>query len=254
LARFSKPKPHPSLRILCCHYVFDDQIAAFDAQIQYLLTIGSFITISDVIDILNGVKALDKHYFHISFDDGFRNIITNAWPVLRNYNVPATFFIPTAIISGDDEVVRHFCLNRANYPDVIDIAKWNDLAIAQEQGLTIASHTRTHARFCEISHSVAKLEEEIRGSKAEIEKHLGQPCNYIAWPFGRLSDVDKASLEFVKRAGYRACFGAFRGCVEPRKTNPFCIPRHHIEPHWPLGHVKFFTQGGMEGKAWKAKR
>ena len=165
------------------------------------------------------------------------------------YNIPATFFVPTSIISADQARRKRFLLNVTHHPDAIEMATWDDLAMAQGQGLTIASHTRTHTRFSAISCSAAKLEDELYGSKADLEEKLGRPCHYISWPYGTMTDADAASLSFVKRAGYRACFGAYRGHIQPRKTDPFSIPRHHFEPQWPIGHFKYFANGGMERHA-----
>ncbi len=248
LALASKPQSGPSLRLLYCHYVFNDQVADFEAKIKYLTSIGSFLTADEVLAVIRGENPLDKCYFHLSFDDGFRNIITNARPILCELGVPATFFVPTSIISADDESVRHYCLNVTNYSGVIEMATWDDLAKAQDQGLAIASHTRTHARFSEISGSAAKLEDEIFGSKADLEKHLGRPCPYISWPFGNIKDTDASSLDCVKRAGYEACFGAFRGRIDPGKTDPYYIPRNHFKAQWPLGHLKYFAHGAKENQ------
>lgn len=248
LAYISKPQPGPSLRLLYCHYVFDDQVVDFDAKIRYLASIGSFLTADEVLAVVRGEKGLNNRNFHLSFDDGFRNIITNALPILREYGVPATFFVPTSIISTDDETLRQYCQNITNYPAMIEIATWDDLAIAQEQGLTIASHTRTHSRFSDISGSAAQLEHEIIGSKEDLERRLGRPCRYISWPYGTITDADTNSLDYVKRAGYDACFGAFRGRIVPGKTDIYYIPRHHFEAQWPIGHFKYFAHGGMESR------
>ena len=246
LSATSKTPPGPWLRLVYCHYVFDDQVANFERQISYLFGIGSFLSTEEVLAVARGEKPLEQRCFHLSFDDGFRNVITNALPVLRKYNVPATFFVPTAIISADYPTVRDYCLKATNYPGVIEMASWDDLARALEQGLTIASHTRTHARFSDISQSETMLEDEIFGSKEDLERRLGQPCPYISWPYGSIRDADPRSLEFVKKAGYQACFGAFRGQVSPGNTDPYYIPRHHFEAHWPLSHLKYFISGGQE--------
>ena len=248
LALATKPHRGPSLRLVYLHNVFNDQVAEFEAKIKYLAKIGSFLTADQVLAIVRCEKPLDKRYFHLSFDDGFRNIITNALPVLREHGVPATFFVPTNLISADFAHASDYCLNVTHYPRVIELATWDDLAKAREQGLEIASHTRTHARFTDISGSSARLEDEIFGSKADIEKQLGRTCPYISWPYGSTHDADASSLEFVKRAGYKACFGAYRGHVEPGKTNPFSIPRHHFEAHWPLQHFKYFVHGARESR------
>jgi hypothetical protein len=90
------------------------------------------------------------------------------------------------------------------------------------------------------------LDDEIGGSKKQIEEELGQECRYISWPYGRLSDADNESLKAVERAGYEACFGAYRGTVRPGETDLFSIPRHHFEVQWPVSHVLYFARGNME--------
>lgn len=246
LALTSRPKPGPSLRLFYCHYVFKDQIADFAAKIKYLTSIGTFLNADDVLAVINGEKPLDRRYFHLTFDDGFRNVISNAAPVMKDFGIPATFFVPTSIISANHDVVRNYCLNIVNQSGVIEMASWDELGRAQEDGIEIGSHTRTHARFSEISASNSRLEDEIFGSKTDIEKHLGKECRYISWPYGEITDADTSSLDFVKKAGYDACFGAFRGHIKPMETDRFYIPRHHFEPQWPLGHLKYFAHGGME--------
>jgi hypothetical protein len=242
----SRPSNTPSLRVLYCHYVFDDQRRQFEAIVRYLQSIGEFVGIDEVLEVLEGRKAIEHNLFHLSFDDGFKNIVTNALPVLREHDVPATFFVPTAIISAPVEQVEKYCRATTNYPSVIEVASWDDLEKACTSRLEIGSHTRTHVRFSEISTSKAAIEDEIFGSKADLERRLGRDCDYISWPYGRINDADAASLSAVKQAGYRACFGAFRGRVIPKTTDQFRIPRHHFEVQWPLLHVKCFAHGAME--------
>jgi hypothetical protein len=97
-----------------------------------------------------------------------------------------------------------------------------------------------------VSASTTLVEDEVFGFKADLEEHLGRICNYISWPYGRIAAANARSLKIVEKAGYRACFGAFRGQVIPKTTNRFSIPRHHFEVEWPLSHVKYFALGGLE--------
>ena len=90
------------------------------------------------------------------------------------------------------------------------------------------------------------MEDEIIGSKKELEANLDCECRYISFPYGRLSDADDASLKMVKNAGYTACFGAYRGTVRPGSTDIFSIPRHYFEVQWPIPHIKYFALGNME--------
>lgn len=235
-----------SVRLLYCHYVFDDQVVQFEAIMKKLVSIGTFINSVQLECLLKGERPVDRTYFHLSFDDGFRNVLTNALPVLEAHSVPSTFFVPTAFIDSEYEVVRDYCLNKAGYPEAIEMASWEDLKRATDRGMEIGSHTRTHTRFSEISGDEARMEEEILGSRQDIEAQLGTPCRTISWPYGREGDADASSLAYARRSGYSLCFGAFRGQVSAGKTDAFRLPRHHFEPQWPLRHVEFFANGGME--------
>lgn len=242
----SRRLPDTFIRCLYCHYVFDDQVAEFNRIIGRLRLLGTFIDTNTLLDMLAGRRPVDARYFHLSFDDGFRNNFTNALPVLRNHGVPAIFFVPSALVGADWERARDYCLDVTHYGAVIEMMRWDDLAAILDAGYEVGSHTRTHARFSAISTLRGHLENEIHGSKQDLEARLGYRCRYISWPYGRIGDADASSVDFTREAGYDACFGAFRGTVRPGRTDRYRIPRHHFEPHWPLGHVEYFARGNME--------
>ncbi len=236
----------PFLRCIFCHYVFDDQIALFERKIRYLKGLGSFVDTATCLDMIEGKRPIDGRYFHLSFDDGFKNIVKNAAPVLKKYDVPALFFVPTSFIDSSYAKVSDYCIRIAQYKNPIEMCSWDDLKSAMDMGITIGSHTRTHARFSDISRDPVRLLDEVAGSKADVEQHLGIECATISWPYGKLSDADKVSVSATKTAGYRACFGAFRGTVRGGEGDRFMIPRHHFEAQWPVSHVRFFLTGHGE--------
>lgn len=245
-SHFVRPSDTPVLRLLYCHSVFDHQRKQFEAIIRYLRSIGEFVSTDHVLDVLHGRATLLRNSFHLSFDDGMKNIVTNALPILRDCGVPAILFVPTTLVSTPPgtftEIRRILVTTDVN----AEIVTWDDLEKARAAGFDVGSHSRSHARLLHIQNSAAAIEDEVLGSKLDLESHLGSECRYISWPYGRLRDVDDSVLQIVQRAGYRACFGAFRGHIEPNATNAFRIPRHHIEPTWPLSHVKCFALGAWE--------
>jgi peptidoglycan/xylan/chitin deacetylase (PgdA/CDA1 family) len=246
LANFKRPADKGSLRLLYCHYVLDDQIEDFDLIIRTLKGLGTFVTTEECMEMLHGTREIDSTYFHISFDDGFKNICVNASPILKQYDVPSIFFVPSSLVAADFETTKKYCLNTTRYKAIMEMATWPDLNEYVAAGGEIGSHTRTHVRFSEISGSRSRMEDEILGSKRELEDALGYEMQYISWPYGEVKDADEASLNMVKEAGYSACFGAFRGQIIARDTDRFAIPRHHFEAQWPLNHIKFFAHGGLE--------
>lgn len=234
------------LRCLYLHNVFDDQIENFENFIIKLLDIGTFIDSSTLVKMINGKIAIDRRYFPLSFDDGFKNNYTNAVPILLKYNIPCLFFIPTEIIGADWERTKSYCLKTTYYGGVIEMLDWSQIIEMVSLGFQIGSHTKRHARLSEISDDNNLLHNEIFGSKKQIETNLGVNCKYISWPYGRQNDIDKKALDEVINSGYDACFGAFRGTVISNKTNIFQIPRHDIDLQSPISHNEYFAKGNME--------
>ncbi len=248
LATIERPTQNNFLRALYGHYVFDDQRERFEEVIIELKKIGTFVSADTCLEMLLGKREIDGKYFHLSFDDGFRNIFTNAVPILKRHQVPATFFVPTQVIEADWETTKEYCLNTTLYSGVIEMVHWEDLKEMMALGFEIGSHTKTHARFSAISGDTAQLEDEIIGSKHDLEDRLGQECKYIAWPYGERRDADALSLQMTQQAGYHACFSAIRGVINPKTSNRFSIPRHFFEVEMPLSHIKGFARGMWESK------
>jgi peptidoglycan/xylan/chitin deacetylase (PgdA/CDA1 family) len=234
------------LRALYCHFVFDDQRRAFEKTIISLKKIGKFIDTDCCLEMLQGKREIDGRYFHLSFDDGFRNVFTNAIPILKKHAVPAIIFVPSSLVEADWESTYRYCMETTKYRSVIEMITWDDLRKTIALGYEVGSHTKTHARFSNISNDPILLRDEIIGSKKDIENQLGIECKYISWPYGNRKDADDVSLAFTKEAGYKACFGAFRGTIRPESCDRYSIPRHHFEPQWPLSHIKYFAKGNME--------
>lgn len=234
------------LRNLYCHYVFDDQLEAFERIIVALKRDATFVDTKTAMEMVTGTKAIDGRYFHLSFDDGFRNVYTNAVPILQKHGITATFYVPSSLVEGDLDTTRRFCMETTSYRQPIEMVRWSELRHMVELGFDIASHTRTHTRFSAMSHDPARMRDEIFGSKKEIEDQLGRECAYISWPYGKRRDADPASLQMTRDAGYAACFGAYRGKIVPGQTDCFSVPRHHFEVEWPLSHIKYFAEGNRE--------
>ena len=70
---------------------------------------------------------MDGPYFHLSFDDDLRYIVTNAVPILMRLRVPVIFFVPTAFIDSDMETARRYSVDIAEYAAPIEMARWDDL-------------------------------------------------------------------------------------------------------------------------------
>jgi peptidoglycan/xylan/chitin deacetylase (PgdA/CDA1 family) len=117
----------------------------------------------------------------VTFDDGYSDVLHNAAPVLRRLGMPATMYVitdrPPLVNSG--------------------FLSWGGVKELEREGFDIGSHTVTHRPLTGLSNQDA-VEELVR-SRRELERRLGHPVQWLAYPHG---SVDARIVELVQGAGY----------------------------------------------------
>jgi peptidoglycan/xylan/chitin deacetylase (PgdA/CDA1 family) len=78
--------------------VFSATAEEFDAQVTYLKRRFRILNLEEALGIVDG-GPLPETSVLITFDDGYLDNYTLAFPILRAHKVQATFFLPTAFIS-----------------------------------------------------------------------------------------------------------------------------------------------------------
>ena len=114
--------------------------------------------------------------------------------------------------------------------------RWEQLFDLQERGFIIGAHTMDH--YLTAKGEEKELEYQIVECKRVIENHIGRPCEYFAWPYGRLEHTSPHAVKLAceayqyvfSQSNYRRYF-SFDGKV---------INRRHFEPFWPFSHIKYF--------------
>jgi peptidoglycan/xylan/chitin deacetylase (PgdA/CDA1 family) len=151
----------------------------FEAQVEWLSAHG-FHTISmgQLVAHLNRKSPLPTKPIVISFDDGWVEQYTVAFPILRKRNFIGTFFVYT------NPVGRNHYLS------------WEQLKEMTLTGMDIQAHTITHPHLRTIAASEAQR--EISESKKTLESKLGKPVVALSYPFG---EYNAAIIEMTKRAG-----------------------------------------------------
>lgn len=228
-----------TIRCLTFHYMFGHELDHAHTLFRTLKSHGDFIATSDLLDLLAHPAHVRGRLFHLSIDDGFDNIATNAHGILRELAIPYTFFVCPDLIDQGDEGVERLRVN-ARYRRPLPLASWQTLRALAADGVEIGSHTASHRNLAELDRE-DDLEHEVAASKTIIEARLGRPCTSFAWPFGRRDAVTPAALAKARDAGYSAVFSSVRGSLQPNCGAPAYLPRHHFEPSWPEAAVVYYA-------------
>jgi peptidoglycan/xylan/chitin deacetylase (PgdA/CDA1 family) len=168
--------------------------STFDRHIGWLKERWQLRTLGEVLRA--APAADDPPLVALTFDDGWRDNLTVAWPILRKHGVGATIFL-----------VRDFSLAGANaLGEFVRPAEIRDLAAG---GIELGAHTVTHPDLTTLD--AAAVEDELRRSKEQVEDWTGKPCDLFAYPFGRQT----AATHAIARRHFRASVLARGGWWTP---------------------------------------
>lgn len=198
-ARLSLPATLPgqtvSVPILMYHRI--------DTLLPGLPTITRRLTV-DPADFAAQMRWLDKHGYRtvsqlqlyralvlgrplpakpvlVTFDDGYRDVLSKALPVLKRLRMQATAYVITGRISNGDT----------------SFLTWGRLKALERNGIEIGSHTVDHLELPGLSDAAARRQLVL--SRRALERHLGHPVQWFAYPAGAF---DPRTVSLVRSAGY----------------------------------------------------
>jgi peptidoglycan/xylan/chitin deacetylase (PgdA/CDA1 family) len=161
----------------------------------------------------------------ITFDDGFRNFLHGALPVLRHHGFPATVF-----------VVADYCGKRNDWPSqppgipALDLMDWAELREIVRHGISLGGHSATHPRLTAVSDD--RLRRELVASRAKIEDRTGVALTAFSYPYG---ESDEHVRRQVARE-YRIACGTTLRFLQPN-DNPLDLPRvdaFYLQNPWTM--------------------
>jgi peptidoglycan/xylan/chitin deacetylase (PgdA/CDA1 family) len=212
----------PGLFILIYHRVgagmgreMDVPESLFRRQMEFLRDRAEVVSLSEGVGRLSsGPPAAD--FVAITFDDGYRDVSTRAWPILRDLALPATLFLATAFLEGEAPApIRPGAGDAGEPPEPL---AWEQVAEMAASGLVeVGSHSHTHREFDRLTPEEAR--EECERSGAIVEDRVGRAAVGFAYPRAVAGNRD------VVRSRYPWAVAGGGGKNVARSLDPFALSR-----------------------------
>lgn len=171
----SPPEPMPG--------DIDISPARFEQQLEWLARTKRVVRLDETLN------HAPTRAIAITFDDGYRDNLTVALPLLEKFNLPMTLFVVAGFVDSDGYLSEEELQEIANHPLI-----------------TIGSHGLWHRHFNRITFDEARF--ELTESKHLLEDTIGTHVDLMAWPYGECN-VELERL--VGECGYRAAWSVWKG-------------------------------------------
>jgi peptidoglycan/xylan/chitin deacetylase (PgdA/CDA1 family) len=225
----------PGVRIVHYHFVFDDERDHFAEQLRFLAREFRPVSLSLAVERLRlGQTAGDEVV--VTFDDGFRNQLDNAAPLLAEHGFNACFFLVSDLLEADRDQARAFCRDKLHLPLPIEPLDWDAASRLLELGHEIGSHTRSHPNLTSLEADA--LLDELTSSREELSRRLGV-VRHVSVPYGDRPRFSETVADAARAAGYESCASAIRG-VNRSALDLYSLHRHHLSARWPIRELGYF--------------
>ncbi|MEP9410710.1 MAG: glycosyltransferase [Candidatus Brocadia sp.] len=163
----------------------------FEEQLRFLRDTGYYSAgLEDWRAAMEKKRPLPGRAVMITFDDGYADFLTYAWPLLKRYGFSATVFLVADCIGGTNSW-------DSAYGEEIPLLGWKDILKLRNEGVYFGSHSVSHPFLTSLSPE--KIVREGARSRAILEDKLGVTVDAFAYPYG---DVDPVVQHLIGACGY----------------------------------------------------
>ena len=167
--------------------------AAFKEQMKWLRDNDyRVIKLVDQINADTSLPSTSSRTVALTFDDGYLDNYSNAWPILDEFGFTATIFLVSNYV-GETSTWREGAFSHA------PLLGWDQAREMSAAGITFGSHSATHPDLSTLARDDEK--KELLRSKEQIEEHIGEPVDTFSYPFSR---YNPATMSLVKETDFKA--------------------------------------------------
>ena len=250
---------------------------AFRNQLQFLKKYYKILPLDEAIEKMYD-NTLPPYSVTITFDDGYRNFYTHAFPPLKEFGFTATFFIATdfvikkkplwvdrleflalpndveirsqmkALDNSEKEKLLTELENKSsskfedflNERSVYAPLSIEEMKEMQAGGMSFGAHTQSHPILTKIPENY--LQEEMAGSKRILEEYLGKISSIFCYPNGQSNNFNDSVIKAVKDAGFSGALTTIEGCND-KKTDPYKLGRIVMDNVYTMSKAKMVIAG-----------
>ena len=221
------------------YYQINTSPKVFTDQMKWLRNQGyRTLDLNDLPAAFEGGTNLSK-CFVITFDDGYRDILTQGWPVMRQCGYSATVFLATDSIQTTSRRIEG-----------ADYLTWQDVRELHEQGVSFGSHTVSHADLRSLEPE--EIDYELGYSKEIIEQMLGAPVCSFSYPFP-FPEEDQNFTRYLSDAlenhGFQNGVSTIIGRAT-RESRRFFLPRLSVNSWDDSEFLQAKLEGGYDWLHW----
>lgn len=198
----------PRMTVLLYHSISDSadffavSPATFEKQMQYVKEHFAVVPLARAFAHAGG-ERVKRDSVAVTFDDGYRDFLTNALPILKRHEISATVFV-----LGDSP-------DRAELGNNHPLLTSAEIASARDGLVSFGSHGLTHKKLTKIPPE--DLKRELEESRRDAE--------YLAYPKGSYNDT---VIRGVREAGYAGAVSVTERGVRVGDS-AFALPRIQID-------------------------
>ena len=249
------------IRFLCYHSIMrknlDEWIPCstiwadiFESHLQYLKNNDiKVLSMPQALEILTGKKICYERMVCITFDDGYRNNLTVAWPLIKSFGYTAHFFLTSDAIGKKEPYNWDLWMKGTKVTSVPDTIPDDSLPLSEREvsllsseDATFGSHGMYHMDLRKLSQR--DLKKQICEPRERIEFLTKQKINTFAYPFGY---YNIEVIKTLRNQNYQWGFSVRAGRNKPGdQQNQYRINRTSFTKNGSLHLFKRVISGGYD--------
>jgi peptidoglycan/xylan/chitin deacetylase (PgdA/CDA1 family) len=197
----------------------------FEKQLSYLKSHDyQTVSLDDLLECQRKGLRLPQKSFALTFDDGFKDFLTLAYPALKRCSYTATIFLITNKINESYQNKQFL--------------SWDEIYTLRKEGFSFGAHTCSHPLLTSLSLEEARY--EIEESKRIIEEKLNSPVRFFSYPYGQFN-LEIQNL--VRKANFTGAVVTPHG--PGIENGPFSLKRVGINSMNPMWVFRLKVKGAF---------